>query len=58
VGIGLAKFLRDLRFGRELLPVTATVAGSVLFNMAIGFAAGMLVHYLLFHSSQHAPARS
>jgi MFS superfamily sulfate permease-like transporter len=56
VGIGLAKFLRDLRFGRELLPVTATVAGSVIFNMAIGFAAGMLCHYLFFRSPQPAPA--
>lgn len=48
VGIELAKFARDLRPNRGLLPVAATVLGSVALNMAVGFAAGFLVHYLLF----------
>jgi MFS superfamily sulfate permease-like transporter len=54
VGIELTKFLRDLRLGWDLLPVAATVAGSVVFNMAIGFTAGMLLHYLLFRSPHAA----
>ena len=47
VGIELAKFGRDLRLNRELLPVAATVLCSVGFNMAVGFVAGLAVHYLI-----------
>lgn len=46
VGIEMCKFARDLRFNRELVPVVATLAGSLLVNMAVGFAVGMVVHYL------------
>ena len=39
--------------GRELIPVGATVLGTVLLkNMAIGFAAGMIAHYLVFPASR------
>jgi MFS superfamily sulfate permease-like transporter len=48
VGIELVKFCRDLRFTRELVPVAATVAGSLVLNMAVGFVAGMAVHYVVF----------
>lgn len=44
VGVELAKFARDVRVGRELLPFAATVACSLVFNMAAGFAAGLAVH--------------
>ncbi|MEW6379580.1 MAG: putative sulfate/molybdate transporter [bacterium] len=47
VGIGLMKFARDLRPNRDLVPVAATMAGTIVLNMAAGFAAGLLVHYLL-----------
>ncbi len=47
VGIELTKFSRDLRWSRELIPVAVTVGGSVAFNMAVGFAAGIIVHYLM-----------
>jgi len=47
VGIEMAKFSRDLRPNRQLLPVITTVAGSLLFNMAVGFAAGIITHYLI-----------
>jgi len=47
VGVELLKFARELRFDRALLPVAATVAGSVALNMAVGFAAGMAFHYLI-----------
>jgi MFS superfamily sulfate permease-like transporter len=48
VGVELTKFTRDLRWGRQLLPVAATVAGSLALNMAVGFVAGLAVHYLVF----------
>lgn len=47
VGIEMVKFARDLRFNRHLIPVAVTLGGSLLVNMAIGFAAGMVAHYLL-----------
>ena len=47
VGVELLKFARELRFDRRLLPVAATVAGSVILNMAVGFAAGLILHYLV-----------
>jgi predicted benzoate:H+ symporter BenE len=47
VGIELVKFSKDLRFDRNLIPVAATLAGSIAVNMAAGFAAGILTHYLL-----------
>ncbi len=47
VGIEMVKFSKDLRFDRNLIPVVATLAGSLLVNMAVGFAAGILTHYLL-----------
>ncbi|MFP4268158.1 MAG: putative sulfate/molybdate transporter [Spirochaetaceae bacterium] len=45
VGVEMAKFSRDLRPNRHLIPVVATLAASLAFNMAVGFAAGLLVHY-------------
>lgn len=47
VGIGMVKFSKDLRFDRHLISVGATLAGSLIVNMAVGFAAGILTHYLL-----------
>ena len=47
VGIELVKFGRDLRPNRQLLPVAATMLGSLVFNMAVGFVVGLAIHYLL-----------
>mgnify|MGYP006283175707 CR=1 FL=1 len=47
VGIELFKFARDLRLDLRLVPVGATIVGSVALNMAVGFAAGMILHYLV-----------
>lgn len=57
VGIELAKFARDLRFDRRLIPVAATVAVSLISNMAAGFAAGLFAHYILVTKllPQHRP---
>ncbi len=54
VGVELFKFARELRIDRELLPVAATVAGSVALNMAVGFAAGMVLHYLILGRPEEA----
>jgi MFS superfamily sulfate permease-like transporter len=48
VGLELVKFARDLKANKELVPLGATVAGALIANMAVGFAVGMAVHYLLF----------
>ncbi len=50
VGIELVKFARDVRANRDLVPLGATVAGALVFNMAVGFALGMLAHYLILRS--------
>ena len=55
VGIELVKFARDLRWNRELLPVAATVVGSVALNMAVGFVVGLATHYLLCRRPGGAP---
>jgi len=57
VGIELVKFGRDVRLDIHLLPLAFTVIGSVTFNMAFGFAAGLAVHYMLSYgrtSNSHA----
>jgi len=55
VGIEMVKFARDLRFNRQLIPVAVTLAGSLLANMAVGFAVGMVTHYL-FPGKEHRHA--
>lgn len=47
VGIKLLEFARELRLNRYLLPFIVTVIGSLVFNMAVGFAAGLAIHYCL-----------
>ncbi|MFO8007345.1 MAG: putative sulfate/molybdate transporter [Candidatus Brocadiia bacterium] len=54
VGVELFKFARELRFVRSLVPVAATVAGSVALNMAVGFAAGIVLHYLILGRSEES----
>ncbi|MEW6355040.1 MAG: putative sulfate/molybdate transporter [Planctomycetota bacterium] len=59
VGIELVKFARDIRLDRALLPLAATVAGSLLLNMAVGFVVGIAVHYIVIRKtdapSENAP---
>lgn len=50
VGLQLVTFGRELRFDLALIPAAATVLGSVFANMAVGFAAGLAIHYLLFRT--------
>jgi len=58
VGVEMIKFARDLHFSRELIPIVATLTGSLLANMAVGFAAGLVIHYLLLGKEHsHADAQ-
>ncbi len=47
VGIELAKFLESVRSSRDWAVIAATVAGSMYFNMAAGFAAGLAVSWII-----------
>ena len=56
VGLELVKFGRDLRLSRELVPVAATVVGALAANMAVGFAVGLAVHYLVLRTPRGGAA--
>ena len=45
VGIELTKFARDIRPGRDLIPLAGTVAVALITNMAVGFLASLAVHH-------------
>jgi len=46
VGLEMIKFVRDVKPGRQWVPLAATVLVSLFANMAYGFLAGLLVYYL------------
>jgi MFS superfamily sulfate permease-like transporter len=52
VGIELVKFSRDLKADKDLVPLAATVAGALVFNMFVGFLIGLLAHYSLARFSK------
>jgi len=47
VGLELAKFVTDIQSWVEFPGLVVTVLFSVLVNMAVGFLAGVAIHYLL-----------
>jgi len=47
VGFELMKFARELKLDKGLAAVIVTVAGSIVWNMAVGFLLGLAVHYIL-----------
>jgi len=47
VGLELAKFVTDVQSLVEFPGLVVTVFFSLLFNMAVGFLAGVAIHYLL-----------
>jgi len=47
VGIELTKFTRGIGINKDLIPLCGTVIVSLLTNMALGFLAGLLVHYVI-----------
>lgn len=46
VGIELTKFAKDIRVNTDIIPMSTTVAFSLLTNMAYGFLAGLIVFYI------------
>jgi len=57
VGIEMTRFARDVRWDWNLAPLLMTVLVSLLFNMAIGFLAGLLLHYVLLRWLSRLPSR-
>ncbi len=57
VGVGMVSFAREVRFNRHLIPTAATLAVSLLANMAVGFAAGMAAHYIFTRTKRHQADR-
>jgi len=47
VGIELMKFAKDVRVGKDLIPLGVTLGVSLSSNMACGFLAGLASHYLM-----------
>ena len=48
VGVELIGFSREASLNRDLIPMAATVGVSLIGNMAYGFMAGLVAHYLLY----------
>ncbi len=49
VGFELIKFVKNLQFDLELIPVALTIVLTLLTNMAVGFAIGLISHHLIKH---------
>ena len=47
VGIELTRFAKDVRLGRDIVPLGVTIILSVSTNMAWGFLAGIVSHHLM-----------
>ncbi len=47
IGMELLKFIKAVPWGWEYIPLGATVVVSVIFNMAYGFIAGLVIFYLI-----------
>jgi len=47
VGIELTKFVKDVRIGKDMIPLGVTLIISVSTNMAYGFLAGLASHHLI-----------
>lgn len=50
VGIELVKFAKDVRLDWDLIPAAVTVIISLVGNMAYGFIAGLVMHYVILLS--------
>lgn len=48
VGLELTKFGRDVRPGKEIIPMIVTVVIALVTNIFLGFIAGLCTYYLLF----------
>ena len=57
IGLELTRFVRDVRPGRDLIPLIATVAAALLSNMAVGFAAGLAAHHIIIGTDRYKQRR-
>lgn len=47
VGLELVKFVRDIKWSLDIIPLSVTVISAVFTNMAVGFAAGIIADRLV-----------
>ena len=47
IGIELTKFVRDVRPGKDIIPMIVTVVVALVSNMFFGFLSGLIAYYLL-----------
>lgn len=47
IGVELTKFVKDVHWGQDLIPMTTTLIISLLFNMAYGFLIGVFIAHLI-----------
>jgi MFS superfamily sulfate permease-like transporter len=47
VGIELTKFVKNVRPGKDMIPMIITIMIALVTNMFFGFLSGLIVHYLL-----------
>jgi MFS superfamily sulfate permease-like transporter len=47
VGFELIRFVKDVKWGLDLMPLVLTITVSVLMNMAYGFVVGIFIHFLM-----------
>lgn len=47
IGIELAKFVKDVHIGKDMIPLGVTLIVSISTNMAYGFMAGLASHHLI-----------
>jgi hypothetical protein len=47
IGIELTKFVKDVKRGKEMIPMIITVIVAIIFNMFFGFLSGLITYYLL-----------
>lgn len=47
IGIELTKFVKDVKPGKEMIPMVLTVIVVLASNMFFGFLVGIIVYYLI-----------
>ena len=47
IGIELTKFIKDVKPGKDMIPMAVTIIIALASNMFFGFLAGIIIHYLL-----------
>ena len=48
IGIELSKFVKNIRPGKDMIPMIITLVVALIANMFFGFLAGLITHYLCY----------